>query len=77
MLVHPVNEQQAVEMIRLVLHGARQQAAAPEFNRLAPGVQPFYIHHAGALDVGINLGKAQATLAALHRFARRGDLGVD
>ena len=30
LFIHAVNEQQAVQMIRLVLHRARQQAAATE-----------------------------------------------
>ena len=57
---HAVNEQDAIQMIGLMLDRAGQQAAAAERNRFAVGVQRLDVHHAGAGDVRVNLGKTQA-----------------
>jgi hypothetical protein len=77
LFAHPVNEQNAVQMIHLMLDGARQQPARAKFNRLQFFVQRLHVHKAGPGNFRENFREAQAAFAGGDRFANRLDFRID
>ena len=72
--IHAVDEKDAVQVVGLVLHGAGEQAAAAEFNRLALFIEGLHLHGFRARDVRIHFRETQATLRAGDGFAHGFDL---
>src|SRR3569832_2544154 len=73
----PVDEELAVEMVDLVLEGAREQALAGHLPRLAVLVEGAHGGLGEALELGVDAGDGEAALLVLERARRRDLLGVD
>src|SRR4051812_3291208 len=62
-----VDEQAAVEVVQFVLHGPAEEVVRLDVDRLTVEVVRLDANLAGALDVGVEAGEAQAALLALDR----------
>ena len=68
--VHPVNEENPLEMIGFMLDGAREESAAAEFNWLAFLIHGLDFDAIGPGDFSENLRKTETTFRALDRIAQ-------
>src|SRR6185437_8470783 len=74
--VHAVNEEDALKVIRFMLNGASEQAAAAKFKALTILTERDDIHRFRPGDVGIYFREAQTPFRAGHRWCRRDDFRV-
>src|SRR5271157_2814378 len=72
-----VNEQLAVEVVGFMLDGAAEQVCGLAFEQLSQKVEGLHLDLAGAADLGVEPGKAQAALLVLDRGMPLDDLGID
>ena len=63
-LIHPIDEENSVQVIRLVLDGAAEQAASPKFERYLILVHRFYDYDFRPDYLGIHFRETQASLRA-------------
>ena len=75
--VHAVDEEDAVEVVVLVLDGAGEEAAAAETDCFALAVQRGDVDRFGAPNLGVDFGKAEAAFSAIDGFVDGGPLGID
>lgn len=67
--IHPIDEEDAFEVIDLVLDRASQEALAFEFDGLAIDAEGLDPAMGGATDIGVEFWEAEATLGAEDFFA--------
>ena len=72
-----VEEQHAVEVIDLVLHGPRLEARQLGAVGPAVAVQGFERHGEGALDITVDIGDGETALLRLRLAGTFDDLGID
>ena len=75
--VHPVNEQDAVQMIHFMLDGAREQAAGAKFKGLEILVQRLDLHKFRPGNFPEDFRETEAAFRGFGGFAEGFDLGID
>ena len=73
---HPINKENALQVIGFVLDGSREQPATSKFDLFAFLVSRLHIDHVWPRDVGEDFGETQAAFRARYGFADRFDFGV-
>ena len=72
-----VNKQLAVEVVGFMLDGAAEQVFGLTLEELSQQIEGLHLDLAGAADLGVEPGKAQAAFLILNRGMALDDLGVD